>query len=158
LTFVIFNFFFSKQQMSTKVMGEELENAAQHGMTDEILRLWRENGATLDVEHKDHNGWTPLHYAAQFGRGEACRALISTCRANIDSRTSGGGTPLMWAAYTNKLRCVEVLLELGADITLRGGYEDKTALESARKNGHAEVAALLEAAERIPELKSALKV
>jgi ankyrin repeat protein len=48
-------------------MGEELERAAKRGTTDEILRLWRENGATLDVEYRV-DGWTPLHIAAARGR------------------------------------------------------------------------------------------
>jgi ankyrin repeat protein len=154
------NFFFQNTKMSvpsTKVKGQELRKAAENGTTDEILRLWRENGATLDVEHRDGFGSTPLHCAAYYGHGEACRALISTCRARIDSRDLFGNTPLILAAANNKLQCVEVLMELGADITLRND-EGKTALEWAREKGHAEVAALLEAAERIPEIKSALKV
>jgi ankyrin repeat protein len=142
--------------MSAKVKGEELANAAWKGNTDEILRLWRENGATLDVEHRGGNGWTPLHWAAWNGHGEACRALVSTCRANVDSRNSWGVTPLILAAFHNELQCVEVLLEVGADIALRGD-EDKTALERARERGHAEVAALLESAS-ITLVKSANKV
>jgi ankyrin repeat protein len=143
--------------MSAKVKGDELGDAARDGNTDEILRLWRENGATLDVEHKGFNGLTPLHWAAWEGHGEACRALVSTCRANVDSRTSSGLTPLMYAAYYNELQCVEVLMELGADITLRNDKKG-TALEWARDEGHIEVAAFLESAERIPMVKSAYKL
>jgi ankyrin repeat protein len=144
--------------MAAKVKGEKLKDAAREGKTDEILRLWRENGATLDVEHADVDGATPLHLAAYNGHGEACRALVSTCRAMIDSRDLGGWTPFIWAAYTNKLQCVEVLLEMGADISIRDGKKNKTALEWAREKGHAEVIAFLEAAERSPEIKSANKV
>jgi ankyrin repeat protein len=144
-------------QQAAKVNGQELEGAAKWGNTDEILRLWRENGATLDVEHKNVHGWTPLHWAAANGHGEACRALISTCGANVDSRDSFGITPLMDAAYLNRLQCVEVLLELGADITPRNNG-DMTALERARMYGHAEIVALLEAAGLSPLIKSALKV
>jgi hypothetical protein len=143
-------------QQAAKVMGEELRKAASDGKTDEILRLWRENGDTLDVEHKDaFFVRTPLHWAAVYGHGEACRALVSTCCANIDSRNSNGMTPLMCAAVHNNLQCVEVLLELGANITARG--YGKTALELARELRRAEVAALLEAAS-FTMVKSALKV
>jgi ankyrin repeat protein len=141
--------------MSAKVMGEELERAAKRGTTDEILRLWRENGATLDVEYRV-GGWTPLHLAANQGHGEACRSLVSTCGANVDIRASNGWTPLMNAAANNRLQCVEVLLELGADITLRSD-SNKTALELAREGGYPEIADFLEAAERIPLIKSANK-
>jgi ankyrin repeat protein len=143
-------------QQAAKVMGQELERAAEDGKTDEILRLWRENGATLDVEHKDDYGGTPLHWAAANGHGEACRALVSMCRAIVDSRDSRGNTPLILAAYFNKLQCVEVLLELGADITAQDNNR-MTALEWARARGHTEVAAILESA-AIPLIKSALKV
>jgi ankyrin repeat protein len=141
--------------MSAKVKGEKLKDAAYEGKTDEILRLWEENGATLDVEHEDCIGWTPLHVAARYGHGEACRVLISTCRATVDVRDYGGCTPLMNAAYWNSLQCVEVLLEMGADITLQNN--DMTALEFAREKGHAEVVAILEAAS-ITMVKSARKV
>jgi ankyrin repeat protein len=143
---------------AAKVKGDELGNAAWKGNTDEILRLWRENGATLDVEHKDGHELTPLHWAAFNPHGEACRALVSTCGAKIDSRTSSGWTPLIVAANNNRLQCVEVLLEMGADISIRDDDEGKTALEWAREEGYVEVVAILEAAERIPMVKSANKV
>jgi ankyrin repeat protein len=142
---------------TVKVKGQELETAAFEGKTDEILRLWRDNGLALDVEHKDSNGSTPLHVAAARGRADACRALVSTCGANVDSRDSIGWTPLMRAARFNYLQCVEVLVELGADIALQN-EADLTALEYAQVYPNAEVAAFLESAERIPMVKSALKI
>jgi ankyrin repeat protein len=146
------------QKMSAlKVKGKNLYSAAYKGKTDEILHLWRENGDRLDVEHKDDYGGTPLHWAAANGHGEACRALVSTCRANVDSRNCRESTPLILAAYFNRLQCVEVLLDLGADITIRSDHK-KTALDFARARGHAEITALLEAAEAVPMVKSALKV
>jgi ankyrin repeat protein len=155
-----FNFFFSfsKKTMADKVMGAELKQAAFQGNTDEILRLWRENGSTLDVEYRDIRGWAPLHWAALHGHEEACRALVSTCRADVDCPDVGGFTPLIATAAKNKPQCAEVLLELGADIARRDNNKNMTALEIAREKGHAEVAAFLEAAGRIPEIKSAHKV
>jgi len=144
-------------QQAAKVMGQELERAAEDGKTDEILRLWRENGATLDVEHKGGDGWTPLHLAAYKGHGEACRALVSTCGANVDSRNDWGSTPLILAAAHNNLQCVEVLLELGANITARDN-NCKTALFLAQMRDHAEIASFLTEAGRSPMVKSALKV
>jgi ankyrin repeat protein len=143
--------------LSVNVKLDELHQAASVGNTDEILRLWRKSGSTLDVEHKDDLEMTPLHWAALNGHGEACRVLVSTCSANADSRDYWGNTPLMRAAAKSRFQCVEVLLELGADITLRS-YKDKAALDWAREEGHVEVAALLAEAERIPEIKSANKV
>jgi ankyrin repeat protein len=145
---------FKKKTMAAKVKGNELLWAASDGKTDEILRLWKENGETLDVEFQFSGGWTPLLCAATNGYVEACRALISTCHANVDCRNDFGYTPLMLAARYGYPQCVEVLLELGADITLRDNV-DVTALEYARDDS--EVAALLESAS-ITMVKSALKV
>jgi ankyrin repeat protein len=140
-----------------KVNGKKLYSAAYEGNTDKILHLWRANSDRLDVEYKMIPNWTPLLWAAHKGHAGACRVLISTCCANINHRDCGGWTPLIVAAENNKVHCVEVLLELGADITPRDNVNNWTALEWARAKGHAEVVALLEWA-ATPMIKSALKV
>ena len=52
----------------------------------------------------------------------------------------------MFAAYNGQAECARLLLEAGADASLRatgGDWEGKTALELAEEEGEAEVAALL---------------
>ena len=66
--------------------------------------------------------------------------------AAVDAVNNLGATALVFAATTAQPRCVRLLLEAGADATLRatgGDYEGKTALEMAELGGEAEVAALL---------------
>ena len=60
-------------------------------------------------------------------------------------RDSNGVTALMTAASRGHVECVRALLAGGADRTLRAtGYcKGKTALEIAKSEGKAEVAALL---------------
>eukprot|EP01048_Picozoa_sp_COSAG05_P028915 COSAG05_NODE_9230_length_638_cov_0.543599_1_plen_96_part_00 len=88
--------------------------------------------------------------AADGGHTAAVEALLRLGADPNATRDSGGSTALMEAALRGHAECVRLLLEAGADATLRatgGGWEGKTALELAEqkgyKKGHAEVAALL---------------
>lgn len=114
---------------------------------------------------------TPLHAATMYGhlacvkrlidsnaqldatdvsihRSRACRlprpphALTFVFRWRAWQRT--GWTPLNKAAYLNNTSIINVLLDGGADKTLRDKW-GKTALEIAREKGHTEAIALLEA-------------
>nr|XP_012605793.1 protein phosphatase 1 regulatory subunit 12A isoform X4 [Microcebus murinus] len=53
--------------------GTALHVAAAKGYT-EVLKLLIQAG--YDVNIKDYDGWTPLHAAAHWGKGEACRILV----------------------------------------------------------------------------------
>jgi ankyrin repeat protein len=136
--------------------GYDLYHAASRGDIDDILRLWEEHGDQLDVEWEDEHGFKPLHVAATGSHPDACRVLVRACRANIDSRAQNRTTPLILAVASNNTKCVEVLLELGADVTLRDNEND-TALDTARHFGYTRMPALLERA-ATPMVKSALKV
>lgn len=66
-------------------------------------------------------GWTPLHYAATNAgpEGPGLVALMLEHHAYIDAASPNGSTPLMMAARYGDQRSVQVLLEAGADATLR---------------------------------------
>ena len=64
----------------------------------------------------------------------------------MDAVDVDGWTALMRAAYYGQAECARLLLEAGADATLRatgGEWEGKTALEVAEEEGEAEIVALL---------------
>lgn len=42
----------------------------------------------LDVSAVDFDGWTPLHAAAHWGQGEACRILAEQL-CNMEARSNG---------------------------------------------------------------------
>jgi ankyrin repeat protein len=86
--------------------------AALHGELD-VARLLLRRGAQVNM-----SGWTPLHYAAIGGRTEMITLLLEH-HAYIDSPSANGTTPLMMAARDGQFRIARLLVEQGADPSLR---------------------------------------
>jgi len=63
-------------------------------------------------------GWAPLHYAATSGNLEIMEILLEE-HAFIDAESPNKSTPLMMAAKYGSTAAVKLLLEAGADPTLR---------------------------------------
>ena len=63
-----------------------------------------------DPNIKDSNGWTALHYAAQNGDLESVKILIDK-KANINSFSNNGRTPLHLASKMNRKYIVKYLIE-----------------------------------------------
>jgi len=64
-------------------------------------------------------GWTPLHYAASRGPRLAVIRILLEHSAYIDAESPNGSTPLMMAAMYGNAECVKMLLEAGADPTVK---------------------------------------
>ena len=66
-------------------------------------------------------GWAPLHYAASAGSPQHTRiiALLLENHAYIDAASPNGTTPLMMAAHYGSTDSVQLLLDEGADPTLK---------------------------------------
>jgi ankyrin repeat protein len=79
----------------------------------ELANKLIERGAEVN-----RKGWTPLHYAASKGHIAMMRLLLENS-AYIDAESPNGTTPLMMAAYYASPLAVKLLLEEGADPTLR---------------------------------------
>lgn len=73
--------------------------------------------------------WTPLHYAASKGHIAMMHLLIDN-DAYIDAESPNGTTPLMMAAYYATPAAVKLMLEDGADPTLKN-QDGMTALDLA---------------------------
>jgi ankyrin repeat protein len=88
-------------------------------------------------------GWTALHYAATKGNVVIVRVLLDK-HAYIDAESPNGSTPLMMAAMYGTPEAVKVLLEAGADPTLKNNL-GLTAHEFAKRADRKESMALIAA-------------
>ena len=78
-----------------------------------IVKLLLEKGA--DIETKDSDRQTPLHWASYNRHVEVVQLLLKK-GADIKAKDSDGRTPLHWASYNRHVEVVQLLLEKGADI------------------------------------------
>ncbi|MES2163414.1 MAG: ankyrin repeat domain-containing protein [Pseudomonadota bacterium] len=113
----------------------DLEAKAPNGNTALMMAAFRQNKATvLDMLKRgaqvNQKGWAALHYAAAAGSTEITSILLEH-HAYIDAESPSGMTPLMIAAREGQEKVVELLLEQGADATLKDGGFHQTAAEFA---------------------------
>lgn len=106
---------------------------------------------TLIARDADVNkpGWAPLHYAASAGspRHTEIIALLLEHHAFIDATSPNGTTPLMMASHYGSADAVQLLLNEGADPTMRNQL-GLTAADFALRAGRTESAEKIAAAIR----------
>jgi len=86
-------------------------------------------------------GWTPLHYAATNGHVDIMQMLLDE-NAYIDAESPNGTTPLMMAAMYGSPAAVKLLLDAGADPTLKNQLK-LTALDFANRGNRKDAAELI---------------
>jgi ankyrin repeat protein len=119
--------------------------AAATGRMPELAAALQHPGA---LNAYSFDGWTPLHLASFFGQRDAVRALLDAGAAvNAVSRNSLENTPLHAAAAARHTDVAVLLLERGADPSIRDAG-DYTAAAIARENG---LAAVIEELDRRSE-------
>lgn len=91
----------------------------------------------------NHPGWTALHYAAASGSLAIIRRLLEES-AFIDAESPNRTTPLMMAARAGHTEAARLLIDEGADLTLRNELGLRAA-DFARAQGHDELARQLDA-------------
>jgi ankyrin repeat protein len=110
----------------------ELHYAAYCGDHDGVLAALRKG---LDVNGRDHGGWTPLHWVVDMGMvaGEREHIVATLVRAGADvnAHDRAGATPLMVACRAGNGELVRQLVAAGADLNARDNA-GKTALIEAR--------------------------
>ena len=68
--------------------------------------------AGTDVNEKDDDGWTPLHYAAYGVHKEIVELLIAE-GADVDAKDRHGNKPLYWAGFSNQTEIADLLRKHG---------------------------------------------
>jgi len=110
--------------------------AALAGMQSVCERL-----VAMDAD-VNKTGWTPLHYAAISGNPDVVRLLLDHY-AYIDAESPNQTTPLMMAAMYGSFASVQMLLDAGADVSLRNAL-GLSALDFADRAQRADVHDLIE--------------
>jgi ankyrin repeat protein len=85
----------------------------------------------------NQTGWAALHYAAAIGNNPIVQLLLDHS-AYIDAESPNQTTPIMMAARGGHILTVKLLLDEGADLTLKNGA-GMTALDFARAGGFKDI-------------------
>uniref|UniRef100_A0A3B1K3L3 non-specific serine/threonine protein kinase n=1 Tax=Astyanax mexicanus TaxID=7994 RepID=A0A3B1K3L3_ASTMX len=96
---------------------------------------------STNVNAKDEDQYTPLHFAAQNG-DEALTRLLLDRAATMNEADAQGRTPIHVACHHGRENVVRVLLSRGADAHARG-KDEWTALHLAAWQGHLGIVKLL---------------
>ena len=88
-------------------------------------------------------GWTALHYAASKGHLDVISFLLEN-HAYIDAASPNGTTPLMMASRYGSIESVKLLLDQGADASLKN-MQGLTALQFAQTGVRPDAISLLSA-------------
>eukprot|EP00299_Pterocystis_sp_00344_P015282 c7621_g1_i1.p1 GENE.c7621_g1_i1~~c7621_g1_i1.p1 ORF type:complete len:145 (-),score=21.27 c7621_g1_i1:45-479(-) len=86
-----------------------------------------------NINQKQEDGWTPLHYAAFRNCFDIGKVLIE-CGATLSEQDRWGFTPLHRAAKLNHIEIAQLLVDSGADIQTRS-KAGKTAIQVAKTFG-----------------------
>ena len=135
------------EESQIKDVIEVLLEAAKRGF-DVVCRLCIHMIPDTDLDLKDDNGYTALHYAAESGHVDTVSLLISQ-GARGDPGTNPISTPLVLAASAGRCQVVRILLAADADAMTR--IDDCTLVSHvasglSNTDGHADaVQALLDA-------------
>jgi ankyrin repeat protein len=116
----------------------KLDARSRNGDTAMMLAAYKGNLAAVRAlldkgAEPNQTGWTALHYAASVGNNDIVQLLLDRS-AYIDAESPNQTTPIMMAARGGHILTVKLLLDEGADVTLKNGA-GMTAIDFAKAGG-----------------------
>lgn len=123
------------QYMSSKGVTRPIRNLLDYGADPDITDKWQQSC---------------LHYAAQAHNIDACDELLPEAKPEVSRRRVNledlhGETPLHWACKSNAPKSlIELLLQRGADLTVRDKEQQTPLYEACRVGNEAVVRLFLE--------------
>jgi ankyrin len=127
------------KNMKDRKDSRRLLEAAKCGQVDAVLSLLQHG---IDVNTKDGNGFTALHWATFHRHTDIVKLLLEHGSSVNATEKWEGLTPLHLAAAKGFTNIVSLLLEYGANVNTVD-KDDWTPLHMATKSNHTTVAELL---------------
>jgi ankyrin repeat protein len=110
------------------LLAVESDDSASAAIVEQLIK------AGADIRKTGTNGWTPLHMAANCGHIEKAKILIQAgAEVNRQTDIDGGNTALMEAARSGNAEMVQLLLDHGADPSVKNWISEENALEIAKR-------------------------
>ena len=124
--------------MTQDELNKKLFEAVDNENITEIKSLLNQ-GANVNVREKD--GQTPLHYAAYLNNINIAKLLIDS-GADVNVQDKDGWAPLRWATHNGHPEIAKLLIEYEADVNARDNFATSS-LHYAVKKGYYDIAKLL---------------
>ncbi|OPY79830.1 MAG: photosystem I assembly protein Ycf3 [Syntrophorhabdus sp. PtaU1.Bin058] len=120
-------------ELENKLMDEAINNNAKE------VRVLADKGANVNT--KDSDAYTALHWAAYYGNIDVVRALIEK-GADVNAQNNRKQTPLHLAADKGHTNAAKLLVEKGADVNAKDMFGDTPAIIADKQN-HPQTAAVI---------------
>ena len=127
-----------EEQDDTLIFSSALEQATRAECVDAVVILL--SILEADPDSSDSQGFTPLVFACAHGNIRIATLLLQA-RANINQQSNDGFTALTEACYSETPHddLVRLLVQSGADISIKESKLQRTALMLAAERGHTSI-------------------
>ena len=97
------------------------------------MRIWNESKDQIDPCKPDEYGTTPLHACSANGLCQILAEIVKKPGVNLNVKTSGGNTPLHFAAINGNNKIIKILLDAGADPKIKNDAGQTAYFEAASR-------------------------